>query len=67
MIGPSGFMKAPAMTEQPADSPRVRPPTCHFTPMKLAWADDWPNGQVEYWECHHCGHTKEAGRSYPAC
>lgn len=38
-------------------------PECHFTPMEYAWADDWPNGSVEFWECKHCGHTKEAQRS----
>lgn len=40
-------------------------PMCHMKPMKLEWADDWPNGQVVYWECGHCGHTKEISREYP--
>jgi hypothetical protein len=34
-------------------------PRCHMTPMELHTADDWPNGQVTYWECKHCGHTIE--------
>ena len=34
-------------------------PKCHFTPMDLVSIDDWPNGQVTFWECWHCGHTKE--------
>jgi hypothetical protein len=38
-----------------------RPPVCHMKPMKLDWADDGCQ-QVEYWECEHCGHTKEIGR-----
>jgi hypothetical protein len=45
----------------------VSRPICHFTPMNLEFADDWPNGQVSFWECKHCGHTKEEGRNYPAC
>lgn len=36
-------------------------PTCHFTPMIYQWADDGCE-QVEYWECQHCGHTKEICR-----
>lgn len=30
-------------------------PRCHFTPMQL----DGEGGE-EWWECAHCGHTKEA-------
>jgi len=39
-------------------------PMCHFTLMKFETADDWPNGQVSFWECQHCGHTKEISRDY---
>jgi len=38
-------------------------PMCHFTPMEFETADDWPNGQVSFWECKHCGHTKEQIKS----
>ncbi len=37
-------------------------PKCHMTPMDYVCADDGTNGQVEYWECRHCGHTKEVMR-----
>lgn len=30
-------------------------PRCHFTPMRLDG-----EGSEEWWECEHCGHTKEA-------
>lgn len=45
----------------PSNKPETEPPKCHFTPMSLEWADDGCQ-QVEYWECKHCGHTKEASR-----
>jgi len=73
MIGPAGFMAAPKVERATDAQRRVErlvsgaPPMCHFTPMGYAWADDWPNGQVEFWECRHCGHTKEINRTYPAC
>lgn len=35
------------------------PPMCHFTPMEYAFADNGNCGQVEFWECRHCGHTEE--------
>lgn len=38
-------------------------PICHLTIMEYCFADDWPNGQVEFWECKHCGHTKEIARN----
>ena len=38
-------------------------PTCHFTQMDYDCADDWPNGQIEFWICKHCGHTKEICRT----
>lgn len=37
------------------------PPKCHFTYMSFEVADNGNGGQVEYWECQHCGHTIEAG------
>jgi len=43
------------------------PPKCCFTPMTYEFADDSPNGQVEFWECRHCGHTKEANRTPQPC
>ena len=36
-------------------------PECHFTPMEHCWADDGCE-QVEFYECRHCGHTKEICR-----
>jgi len=40
----------------------LRPPKCHFTEMFLDHADDGCES-VAYWECEHCGHTKEAYRA----
>jgi rubrerythrin len=40
-------------------------PLCHMKPMRLDTADDYPNGQVTYWECEVCGHTKEYSRNPP--
>ena len=37
------------------------PPLCHMTPMVFMWADDGCQ-QVDYWECRHCGYTKEIQR-----
>jgi len=37
------------------------PPKCHFTEMSLEYADDINQG-VTFWECKHCGHTKEESR-----
>lgn len=37
-------------------------PVCHFTPMEYVSADDGCQ-TVEFWECKHCGHTKEICRS----
>jgi hypothetical protein len=37
-------------------------PTCHFTPMSYELADDGCQ-QVDFWECRHCGHTKEISRT----
>ena len=37
------------------------PPVCHMTPMRYEWADDGRQ-QVEFWDCVHCGHTKEFNR-----
>lgn len=34
-------------------------PICHFTPMEIQSADDYPNGTIIFWECKHCGHTKD--------
>lgn len=59
IIPSSAFQSADVKT---GNSSAIRVPLCHFTPMQYASADDWPNGQVEFWECQHCGHTKEAGR-----
>lgn len=36
-------------------------PICHMTPMSYEFADDGFY-QVDFWECKHCGHTKEIGR-----
>lgn len=36
-------------------------PICHFTPMTEKMADDGCQ-RVTYYECEHCGHTKELGR-----
>ena len=36
-------------------------PKCHFTEMSYEFADDGAQ-QVEFWECEHCGHTKEICR-----
>lgn len=41
-----------------------KPPICHFKSMSYEVADDWPNGQVGYWICKQCGHTKENERHY---
>jgi len=38
----------------------VEPPQCHFTGMNLEDADDGSRS-VQFWECRHCGHTKDAG------
>lgn len=46
------------MSERDAE-PEDKRPICHFTPMSFEFADDWPNGQAVFWECLHCGHTKE--------
>ncbi len=40
--------------------PTPKPPMCHMTPMSYECADDGCM-QVEFWECTHCGHTKEIG------
>ena len=48
------------MTNNEPLKPRV--PECHFKPMEYVVADDWPNGQVAFWECAYCGHTKEIDR-----
>lgn len=35
-----------------------RAPKCHFTPMSLHQGDG-ENYANQWWECHHCGHTKD--------
>ena len=43
-----------AMTEYTKQL-EAKAPRCHFTPMDLdGWSDE------AWWECRHCGHTKEA-------
>lgn len=42
---------------------KPEPPKCHFTPMIYSWGDDIAR-QVDFWECKHCGHTKEISMSY---
>ena len=36
----------------------MTPPMCHFTFMEMEYGDDGDRS-VEWWECKHCGHTKE--------
>lgn len=31
-------------------------PKCHFTPMDFVEGENYE----AWWECYHCGHTKEA-------
>lgn len=47
-----------AMRKYEQDNP---PPKCHFTFMHLEYADNGNGGGVSFWECSHCGHTKEEG------
>lgn len=73
MIGPAGFMAGPKAkdysqgevgqimegmeraTEEWLAHLKAIAPRCHFTPMKLeGWNDE------SWWECRHCGHTKDA-------
>ena len=37
------------------------PPKCHFAEMHVESADD-VSECVTFWECKHCGHTKEISR-----
>jgi hypothetical protein len=37
---------------------KIIPPRCHLTPMEMESGDDGDRS-VEWWECKHCGHTKE--------
>lgn len=36
-------------------------PVCHFAPMKYEAADNGNACVEHWWECAHCGHTKEIG------
>lgn len=44
----------------PSDGFEFIPPKCHLTPMFLDSGDD-DYVPVTWWECKHCGHTKEWG------
>ena len=47
------------MSKQTSDK---SPFYCHFKPMHHCFAGDYPNGQVEFFECEICGHTKDINR-----
>lgn len=49
------------MNECDCESCKEEVPKCHMTPMEFAFADDGAE-TVEFWECKHCGHTKEITR-----
>jgi len=51
-----GFDEAMAEIEN-----NIKAPVCHFTPMSYESSD-----YEEWFECGHCGHTKEIGMlDYP--
>ena len=43
------------------DVPKNTAPTCHFKSMNYEAADNGNAGVDYWWECAHCGHTKEIG------
>jgi len=78
MIGPAGFMAAPNAKNH-ADEVEIIAsmesvwaewarhideiaPLCHFTKMSLEYGD----GDETWWECHHCGHTKDGSAAKAA-